>query len=355
MREQHLDGIVMTETKTAESPEDLFRRQPGSGALWPGVRFFHTPGTGATGGILVILGPSPHLTDVHLFPSTGATDLLSDGRVLRLDLLLHSFPTTILAMYAPAQSAERLVFYSSSILPFLPPPTRPLLVVGDFNCVESAQDCVYPLGLPPANNTRLIGYAALDTSLSAPYGLRDVWRTQHPTSSDFTHFSASALSGARLDRWLASPPFLSHFPSPSSEILPACGIRSDHLPVLLTIPLPSQPDSTCHGRGLAGFPLFLLNIPEAERELSAFVAQKATDVLLGNLATIVERWNACKEDIRSESWRIYRDHRKRRQAAARAAEAAASEARAALLSSPTPATPALLATWRASVSAALDE
>ncbi len=33
MREQHLDGIVLTETKTAESPEDLFRPVPGSGAV----------------------------------------------------------------------------------------------------------------------------------------------------------------------------------------------------------------------------------------------------------------------------------------------------------------------------------
>ena len=38
MREQHLDGMVLTETKTAESPEDLFRREPGSepGSEGPG-------------------------------------------------------------------------------------------------------------------------------------------------------------------------------------------------------------------------------------------------------------------------------------------------------------------------------
>lgn len=64
LRESHFDGVVVTETQIAENPEDLFRRQPGSGAIWPGAQFFHVPGTGHTGGILVILGPSSSFSNI---------------------------------------------------------------------------------------------------------------------------------------------------------------------------------------------------------------------------------------------------------------------------------------------------
>ena len=354
-RELHLDGVVVTETKIAENPEDLFRRASGSGAIWPGAQFFYTPGTGFTGGVLVILGPSSHVTDITVFTPPDPVDPFSLSRTLRLDLSFHSHPLSLLAIYAPAQSVDRLYFFSTSILPFLPTNSSPLIVVGDFNCVPSQLDCVYPHGPPPTNNTRLIGYDALASTLGDPYGLQDVWRLHHPSLPDFTHFSASSRSGARLDRWLVSSSFLTLFPSTTSEILPACGMRTDHLPVLLSIPLPSSPDSPARGRGITGFPLFLLNIPEAEQELASLLRRQASDLLSGDPATIVERWNALKEYIRAESWRIYRRHRKVRQRAAREADAAAASARLALLSSPSPAPPHLLDSWHTAVAFSLDQ
>ena len=350
-RESHFDGVIVTETHSAENPVDLFRRQPGSGAIWPGAQFFHVPGNGNTGGVLVILGPSSSLSNITQFISPNNDD---SGRILRLDFSLHSHPICLLALYAPAQSAGRAEFFSHSLLPFLPPLTTPLLVVGDFNCVQSSLDCVYPHGPPPSHNTRLIGSAALSSSLIDPFGLRDIWRQQYPSTTDFTHFSASSRSGARLDRWLANPAFLLLFPSPTSSILPACGIRTDHLPVSLSIPLSHIADHH-RGRGISSFPLFLLNMSDAEAELSTLLQREAASVLRSDPASVVERWDALKESIRSESWLIYRRHRKIRQTAARTADLAAAGARQALLSSPSPSPPALYDAWRHTVDIALDE
>ena len=109
------------------------------------------------------------------------------------------------------------------------------------------------------------------------------------------------------------------------------------------------------GRGLSGFPLFLLNMKDAEEELADFLSGQITSLTNGDPATIIQRWDGMKEEIRSHSWSIYRRHRKTRQQAARLADDTASAARAALLSSPTPAPPALYDSWRLAVDNALDE
>ena len=312
LREHHFDGAVVTETKIVDDPADLYRRLPGTGALWPGTRFFHVPGTGHTGGVLVILGPHPSVSSATVFQPPTASP--HDNRILRLDLTVSSHPVSLLALYAPAQQADRAAFFSSTLPPFLPQASTALLVGGDFNCVLSGTlDCVYPSGIPPTHNSRLTGSSALTSALILPLGLHDIWREAHPNTRDFTHFSASAQSGARLDRWLVSPAFLRLFPSPSSSILPSCGTHSDHLPVSLSFPLP-RPSATPSGRGLSGFPLFLLNMQDAEAALSAFLKEHIDAFLQGDPASAVSRWDDLKEDIRLKSWVIYREHRRTRQA-----------------------------------------
>ena len=51
-----------------------------------------------------------------------------DGRILRLDLTISTQEVSLLAIYAPAQPEDRDDFFSSTLLPILPPPSASLLI-----------------------------------------------------------------------------------------------------------------------------------------------------------------------------------------------------------------------------------
>jgi len=329
LKEQHVDAAVLTETCCTSSPEDLLCRQPGAGVLLPGARFFHVPGTGHTEGVCIILGPSLAHSDAQMVPGPPGS-----GRALRVDLRLQQQLVSLVGVYAPAQPAARPGFFADQLRPLLPLDGRPLLVGGDFNCVLDPADCVHPPGAaPPANSTRHVGAAELG-ALMAEHALVDVWRQQHGAQREHTHWSAAATSGARLDRWLLSGPCLEVFRA-SSGIHAAAGIATDHLPVFLRLsaagPLPPR------GRGLKGFPLQLLNMPEACAALRSFLEVELAALLAGSEASLVARWDGLKEAIRSYSWALYTQHRRQRQQQARAADRTAATARQRMLQADSPA------------------
>ena len=318
---------VLTETHVTSDPEDLLRRLPGSGVLWPGARLLSCPGTGHTAGITVVLGPR-----CHAFAPTLVPDPNNSGRLLRIDFTIQGQPLALVAVYGPAQPEARRAFYQEDIQPMLPADGRPLIVAGDFNCVLGANDCVYPPGQPPpATNSRMTGAAAV-RALMEEVQLRDVWREAHPTDKAFTHWSQSANSGARLDRCLVSTSFLASF-SATSDILPGSSITTDHLPVSLHVKY--EGDCVPRGTGLRGFPLQLLNSMEALNEVTNLVHALSL-VLLADPddTTIVQRWDAMKETIRKRAWDIYLRRKQERLTAARTAETAAWRAWHALLSAP---------------------
>ena len=320
LQETHADGAILTETQTPSDPEDLLRHQPGAGAIWPGARFFHCPGSGHTLGITVVFGPSVLVTDVAPF-----VDLDSGGRILRLDLQLCSQPICLVAVYGPTATAERGAFFEETLPQHLPADGRPLLLTGDFNCVVDVLDCVQPPAAPPpATNTRLIGGTQLRV-LMASYQLHDVWRDAHPNLREHTHWSQLANSGGRLDRWLASSSFLHTFQA-SCSILPSTSIATDHLPVLLSTRLASY-HGPRRGKGLQAFPLLLLNMGGAVAELASMVSDTASSILLADEGDVLVLWDQAKERLRTASLHIFRKHQRIRQLAARQADAAAQLAR----------------------------
>ena len=117
-------------------------------------------------------------------------------------------------------------------------------------------------------NSRLLGGPELG-QVMATHSLSDVWRQAHPTAKAFTHFSASAQSGARLDRFLANAAFRLVFPGAESTILPAGGFTTDHRPVSLTFRTPAS--LVPRGSGILSFPLEVLNLPEAVQDLETFI------------------------------------------------------------------------------------
>lgn len=320
LKENRVDIAVLTETQTASSPEALLRQQPGAGAIWPGASFHSCPGNGRTEGIVVILAPHCPLA------STTVRELVRpSGRILVLEGVLFGTPSTLVCVYAPAQPVGRARFFSEELGPALPADDRPMMLVGDFNCILDPADVVVPPDVPPpCPRARTQGSQALRQIMDTR-NLRDIWRTCHPDCKDFTHWQPAAISGARLDRWLVSDSLLLQCSHSSSSILSTPGFSSDHRPVQLLLRPRGAPFP--RGSGLLGFPLLMLNIPEACNELRNTIAAEA--LLMEHLpdSDIVLAWDNFKETIRMKAVSLYKLHRKTR---ARAAHLADVEARNAI-------------------------
>jgi hypothetical protein len=166
------------------------------------------------------------------------------------------------------------------------------------------------------------------------FQLSDVWRDTSPTLRAFTHFSASAQSGARLDRWLLSASALRRFAA-HSNIVPAAGIHSDHLPVALH--LISGDEHLPRGKGLRGFPLLMLNMREAANDLHAWMFVRTQELLASPAVGLLQRFDDFKADILTKAWELYRHHRRKRMRDVRDAETAADLALRQLLRSTAPA------------------
>ena len=316
-RECHTDLVILTETHTTTEPAVLLRSIPGASTLWPGARFLSIPGSGHTLGVTVILGPTCHIRDPVLQPLP-----VGGGRVLRLDLNILGHDVSVLGIYAPAHRAERTTFFRDT-LPACIPMGRMLILGGDFNCVTSALDCVYPPGAAgPAHNSRLDGSIHLQ-QLMTTHDLVDVWREQHAGEQAFTHWSRPARSGARLDRWLVSANLL-HITEPTCHVLPAAGIHSDHLPVTMHLTVATH--EVLRGKGVRAFPLLLLNMPAAFDELTTLVEALAQELLAAPANEAVGRWDNMKEQLRRASVDIYRRHQNLRVQVARQADANAAAA-----------------------------
>jgi exonuclease III len=322
-RDERLDIVVLTETRAATDLSELARRTPGVHASCS----IHTcPGSGSTGGVAVLLGRACQLSAPVRF-----TALDGGQRVLRLDLTLLGQQTSLVAVYAPAATGERANFYSNVLPGYLPLPGSPLLMVGDFNCVSCAADCIYAdpdLSLQPSSS-RLVGSAELG-NIVQQHGLRDVWRGASPEGRVFTHWSASAQSGARLDRWYANGPFLAAFRAVVSHG-PAAGITTDHVPVVCDATINAGlSGAVTMGKGLQGFPLSLLNSPAAMPGLRAKVEDLAAELDLTPDADLVAGWGTFKALILGHGRTLRCDLAKQERAAAAELARQAENARSAL-------------------------
>lgn len=323
LKENRVDIAVLTETQTASTPEALLRQQPGAGAIWPGATFFSVPGTGHSEGVIVIL--APHCPFVS---PTVRNPACPSGRFLVLEGIFYGSPSILVGAYAPAQPDRRARFFAEELHPALPTDGRPIMLAGDFNCILHPQDVVIPPDVPqPSQWARLQGAPAL-RQIMAGSNLQDVWRHCHPDGNDFTHWHPAAISGARLDRWLVSDSLLQQCATFSSSILSTAGFSTDHRPVRLFI----QPRcaSFPKGHGLSGFPLLLLNIPEACKELRNTIAAQAAMLDLLPNSDIVQAWDRMKEAIRQKACSLFLEHRRSRARTARLADMEASKAAYAL-------------------------
>ena len=343
MQERAAHLGIFSETKTKESPENLLARTPGAAAVIGSWIFHHTPGTGLTAGITIVIAAASEFAAFQRWEGHG-----DEGRVIRLDGPLDGKLTSIIGVYGPSPPSGREPFLRL-VSDHLPRDGRPLLCAGDWNITLSDSDIVRPGGTQVTDpGSRAIGRMGLQ-KLMTEVGLVDVWRDQAgPAAREYTHWSESAGSGARLDFWLVSPALL---PAARSRIEGPVPVKLDHAPVSLTL-RGSEPPLRL--KGLDSFPLLVFGVQAALDELKLVVASEAEALMGGSEEGLVQRWNDSKERMRKEAHRVYAKHRKER---LREAQEQEEEARAAAqkLGQPPAASAAtaaqLLQEWRAATAA----
>lgn len=239
---------------------------------WKGLHFF-LKGRASASGLMILVPPSSRARDLVYHPPP-EHPLLS-GRYQRLDFNLGGEAYSLHNFYAPADKSDRIAFFSLLYdLGLLYVSNRINIATGDANCCLSPFDRTgggYRDG--GAEHFRALLTAGL---------LVDAWRYDRaPRTVDFTRWNPQGptheASGARLDVFLVSASALNRQPKIHSEILEPAPYFTDHLPILLTIPTPTEPRILSVSR--FHFNVSILNDPEAVSMLHNQISNSSATIL----------------------------------------------------------------------------
>ena len=244
---------------------------------WSGQHFFE-PATARGQGVLLLVKDTASLSSVTLFTGGGGgrPDAL-EGRHQRVDFTFGLHRLCLHNIYAPARPEDRGVFYSELAgYAFGDSTGRCHVLCGDFNTTLDPADRTH------ATSRRVPGALELE-ALVATQQLVDVWRVGNPREKDFTFYS-NHRSGCRLDRFYVGAS-LAALPGVGSEILPTAPIKTDHLPVKLTLPGSVTPDPNARSRW--HFPVYLLGVPDILDQIRGWVRQTISSIPHANVPSWV--------------------------------------------------------------------
>jgi exonuclease III len=320
------DVIVLQETHHADSEQGIrwAGEGAGQGRPWAGDSYW-AHGTSASRGVAILTRARAVLTDAIVQADA------SSGRILRLDFTWEALPLSVVCVYAPSSSEERVSFYALHLLPALPV-DRHILLGGDFNCVAGDLDVT-----PNALGSRRVGYSGGLQLVEETHGLLDAWRELHPGVRGITHTCASNLSGGRLDRWLLSSALLPSL-GKAEEVT---GLPGDHQAVAIRL---YSPNSAAGGPGGWLFPLALLDDATYVAEARAFIASFLEDNPVTATYTHGQRWDALKRAIRDHASVCFQGRQSRARQVTRSLEAFAQAAKVRFLLSPE--APLALTDWQ---------
>ena len=160
---------------------------------WNNTSFWNPGPSSKSAGVGILFNVHKH---IHVLDHRADTQ----GRALTIHISYESHTLQISNIYAPDRPHLRDAFFQT--LPSYFFPDCPLVLAGDFNMVEDAS--LDRLGGTLAH-TQIQGLTTL-RSLKTEYGLRDGWRTNHPTKKQFTWQSRKQNEAvcSRLDRFYMS-------------------------------------------------------------------------------------------------------------------------------------------------------
>ena len=151
------------------------------------------------------------------------------GRALILQITYTTHHFIVGTIYCPNTGQEQ--FLKTAIERIGDHPHADMIIGGDFNIVlDTTLD-------RSAHRRGQVG--ALSDATKAwldDIGMVDVWRVMHPTERDYTYYSSSHLTYARLDRFLVTDRTQHRVSGTDIGVISI----SDHAPITLTITVPPQ-------------------------------------------------------------------------------------------------------------------
>ena len=190
---KHSDLLFLIDTHLDEESEKLLKKH------WKGeCKFSHNLNSCQTGGIAFLSKPGLSISEVR-------KDKL--GRFLFLRLKLNNQNFLLACIYAPANKPSSRTEFFDQIhreLKSCVSEDDRVVLMGDFNCVESCLDRSKPL----ISDTSILKLLELRDT----FDLVDLWRENNPTRVDFTFFPDNPdFSMSRLDRVYVPSHFFSNF------------------------------------------------------------------------------------------------------------------------------------------------
>mgnify|MGYP000405527981 CR=1 FL=1 len=299
--------LLMQETGKAEALLPQLRKLvSGSPDAWPGHMFWCPGASPQSGGCLTLIKLHPAISAVDALDRPAFSD--PHGRFLRVDLCIGGTPTSLVNVYGPpgATVSEREAFFAR--LGSALDGQRRLLMGGDWNLVLSPLDIVRADQDSQAASNRTAGSQHLQTLMDSQ-GLTDVWRQRHGVEREFTHWSAAARSGARLDRWLVSAAAAQAWSARSTVEPSSEGPTSDHLPVSLDLSIPLARPPKGHPVRTAPFALWMLDDEAFTSTVNSILAEAQADAERAaaaedggqpaQWASCMARWLAVKDRVAS--------------------------------------------------------
>jgi len=136
-------------------------------------------------------GVATLLKSKHLYMERIANDL--NGRILTVKVFSNNHSFHITNIYAPSGKRNRTQnhYFFENLYPYIYS-KNPLILAGDFNCIENPILDKHPPAKTYPKPQTLI---TLNTNLN----LHDTYRTLHPTQTTYTHHAPNSQS--RLDRF----------------------------------------------------------------------------------------------------------------------------------------------------------
>ena len=276
----------------AGSPEEGGFSNP---MKWKGRHFF-SAGTKNSKGLLILINASAAVTNVKCTPPPSDQPLLL-GRYQRLDFSLGGIDYTLHHIYAPANAQQRKQFYSLLLtLGLFNIIGRRQVAAGDLNCILSPWDRT-------GGGMRTDGAEELFTLLAAA-GMVDAWRFgRRHNEVAFTHWSkgrdGGIGTGARLDTFLLSASALTTSCGIRCDILGASPFKTDHLPVLLSIPV-DLTSNFAHTR--FHFNVAILSNEKAVHELRTILQHHIPLILATTtVAAATKQWAEFKQKVQVHS------------------------------------------------------
>lgn len=206
-QQKKLDFILLQETHSDMDNEIDWR-------LWWRGQHRVSHGTNLSAGVAVLFSPS---LSVNILSYSEPIP----GRFLIIRVEIRGFIFTIFNIYAPNLFPERVAFFKVFKEKLASVAQGECIVVGgDWNCCTDNADRI---GQEPHQASSKLLQGILQESQ-----LVDIWRTKHPTASQYTwmRVGGGAVSAARLDRFYLSASFLNR--AGNSYIHPV-GFSDHHL------------------------------------------------------------------------------------------------------------------------------